>query len=481
MTDCDCDCGGGCEDTVQAAQQDVFKTPQEAMKRARELGCDTVHTHRHEGETLFMPCSGMKQYEEKTQEKEATFEPEDLEGMYEDEEEKESKKASCDDECPPGFAEIAGECVAVTCELALDDVSVIVEASTGMSVIRMSGVAFTSGYNKNGWKITKAGAKEMKDKMIGADITLNHPHTKGGRFTRNMTGGIDEAVVGIVTEAKYEEEEDGYKVRFTGEVYREELFSALESGLWLRAGYGVSIGGTGIPIATEEDEKGRMKMTFESDFDFDHLAIVHKPAYQEAKIESAERVQLEIEASAETSPLIYRKGDRTNQPTMEATQMTQPEEELTISASEDQSLALKEALVLAEAKIAAFEAAEAEAKEESRLGLVSKASEMGLAGVEDFSSEMLERVIASWESSRPAPKELSPATPAAQEAVVEATETPHKELVANYLNGERIESEKGTYGKAWNAWASAWNGNLSTIDKRNGLAAPMFDDIKEMI
>ena len=84
---------------------------------------------------------------------------------------KREKTASCDDACPPGFAEIAGECVAVTCELALDDVSVIVEASTGMSVIRMSGVAFTSGYNKNGWQITKTGAKELKDKMIGADIT----------------------------------------------------------------------------------------------------------------------------------------------------------------------------------------------------------------------------------------------------------------------------------------------------------------------
>ena len=478
MTDCDCDCGGDCADPMQAAQQDVFKTPQEAMKRARELGCDTVHTHRHEGETLFMPCSGMKEYEEKTEEKEAYVKEEDIEGMYEDEEEEE-KTASCDDACPPGFAEIAGECVAVTCELALDDVSVIVEASTGLSVIRMSGVAFTSGYNKNGWQITKTGAKELKDKMIGADITLNHPHTKGGRFTRNMTGGIDEAVVGIITEAKYEDEEDGYKVRFTGEVYREELFSALESGLWLRAGYGVSIGGTGIPIATEEDEKGRMKMTFESDFDFDHLAIVHKPAYTDAKIESAERIDIEIEASAETSPLIYRKGDRTNQPTREIPNMS--EEEI-ISASEDQSLALKEELVLAQAKIAAFEAAETEAKEGARIELVSKATEMGLAGVEDFSSEMLERVIASWESSRPAPKELSPATPAAQEAVVEATEAPeHKEIVANYLNGERLESDKVTYGKAWNAWASAWNGNLSTVDRGNGLAAPMFDEIKEMI
>ena len=473
--DCGCGCAGDCDDTVQAAQEDVFKTPQEAMKRARELGCDTVHTHRHEGETLFMPCSGMKQYEEKTQEKEASFEPEDLEGMYEEEEE-ESKKASCDDECPPGFAEIAGECVAVTCELALDDVSVIVEASTGMSVIRMSGVAFTSGYNKNGWQITKAGAKEMKDKMIGADITLNHPHTKGGRFTRNMTGGVDEAVVGIITEAKYEEEEEGYKVRFTGEVYREELFSALESGLWLRAGYGVSIGGTGIPIATEEDEKGRMKMTFESDFAFDHLAIVHKPAYADAKIESAERVQTKIEASAETSPLIYRKGDRTNQPTREIPNMS--EEEITIQASEE-SLALKEELVLAQAKIAAFEKAETEAKEAGRLSLVSKATEMGLAGVDEFSSEMLERVIASWEASRPAPKEMIPATPAAQEAVVEATEAPKVEVVANYLNGELVESEKSTYGLAWNAWAAAWNGNLSSIDKE--LRAPMFDEIKEMI
>jgi hypothetical protein len=260
------------------------------MKRAKELGCDTVHTHRHNGETLFMPCSGMKEYEEKTQEKEAYIKEEDMEAMKEEKEEEmyskydddeDEKTASYHDSCPAGEEMVGGKCVrvAVTCELALDDVSVIVEASSGMSVVRMSGVAFTSGYNKNNWQITKAGAKELKDKMIGADITLNHPATKAGRFTRNMTGGIDEAVVGIITEAKYEDEEDGYKVRFTGEVYREELFAALESGLWLRAGYGVSIGGTGIPIATEEDEKGRMKMTFESDFDFDHLAIVHKPAY----------------------------------------------------------------------------------------------------------------------------------------------------------------------------------------------------------
>ena len=486
----DCGCGGNCGGTLEAAAKDVYDNPGEAMKRAKELGCDTVHTHRHNGETLFMPCSGMKEYEEKTQQKEAYIKEEDMEAMKEEKEEEmyskyhddeDEKTASYHDSCPAGEEMKDGECVrvAVTCELALDDVSVIVEASSGMSVVRMSGVAFTSGYNKNNWQITKAGAKELKDKMIGADITLNHPKTKAGRFTRNMTGGVDEAVVGIVTEAKYEEEEEGYKVRFTGEVYREELFAALESGLWLRAGYGVSIGGTGIPIATEEDEKGRMKMTFESDFDFDHLAIVHKPAYSEAKIESAERITKEIEASEKTSPLIYRNGDRTIQPkNMEATEMS--EEEMTIAASEDESLALKEALVLAEAKIAAFEKAEAEAAEASRLELVSKASEIGLSGVEDFSSEMLERVIASWESSRPAPKELAPATPAAQEAVVEASEAPKQAVVANYLNGELIESDETTYEKAWNAWASAWNGNLSSID-RDQLKAPTYKEAKEMI
>ena len=119
-------------------------------------------------------------------------------------------------------------------------------------------------------------------------------------------------------------------------------------------------------------------------------------------------------------------------------------------------------------------------KKQAVLSLVTKATEIGLSGVEDFTSEMLERVIASWESSRPAPKEMIPATPVAQEAVVEATETPEKkEVVANFLNGERIESDKEIYGKAWNAWASAWNGNLSSVDVE--LKAPMFDEIKEMI
>ena len=136
---------------------------------------------------------------------------------------------------------------------------------------------------------------------------------------------------------------------------------------------------------------------------------------------------------------------------------------------------------MAEAKIAAFEAAEATAAEESRLSLVTKASEIGLSGIDDFSTDMLTRVIASWEASRPAVKELTPATPATPEAIIEATEAPKAEVVANYLNGVLVESDKVIYGKAWNAWASAWNGNLSSIDNDNGLKAPMYNEIKEMI
>jgi hypothetical protein len=64
---------------------------------------------------------------------------------------------------------------------------------------------------------------------------------------------------------------------------------------------------------------------------------------------------------------------------------------------------------------------------------------------------------------------------------VEASEAPKQvSLVANYLNGELVESEETTYEKAWNAWASAWNGNLSSIDK-DQLKAPNYKEAKEMI
>ena len=109
---------------------------------------------------------------------------------------------------------------------------------------------------------------------------------------------------------------------------------------------------------------------------------------------------------------------------------------------------------MAEAKIAAFEKAESEAKEAGRLSLVSKATEMGLAGVDEFSSEMLERVIASWEASRPAPKEMIPATPAAQKQSVEATEAPRKRL-SQTISTESVSNPTRRF--------TVWHGTLGHL------------------
>lgn len=157
-------------------------------------------------------------------------------------------------------------------------------------------------------------------------------------------------------------------------------------------------------------------------------------------------------------------------------------EEITnVEASHDEAAELREALVLANARIAEFEKTQAEAAEIARVELVTKATDLGLSGHDDFSTEMLERVIASWEASRPAPREMPPAVPATTEAVIEASVAPKTEkVVANYLNGERVESDESAYRIAWNAWASAWNGNLA-VTERDEMRAPMFDDLKEMI
>ena len=114
-----------------------------------------------------------------------------------------------------------------------------------------------------------------------------YPKAKNVGFERNTDGGVNEANVGVVTEASmnYIGDED-YEVKYVAHVNRSELFEALESGLWLKADYGVSIGGYGIPISA--NEKG---MVFDMDFTFDHLAIVHKPAYNRATIDSAIKIE----------------------------------------------------------------------------------------------------------------------------------------------------------------------------------------------
>ncbi len=328
--------------------------------------------------------------------------------------------------------------------------------ANGETVIKISGIAFHEGTNKNRWRITRAGADEVVKQMVGADLTLNHPPTKqkGVGFTRNMNGDVNDAVVGIVTEAKVVDLEGGqYEVHYVAEVRRKELFPALESGLWTRGAYGVSIGGYGIPIATAEDGS----MTFESDFTFDHLAIVHKPAYERADINKVEKV----EASKE---FIYQTDTNGNQ-AKEANIMS--DEIDYVAELED----LKSQLVLANAIIDEKEAQEAALAEEARLELVKKASEIGLKGHEDLGADTITNLISSWEASRPAetPVVMAEATPAPDNMVSEVVEASSaKNVVANYLNGEMVETDAEIYGRVWNSLVASYNtGNFSMAGDGN--------------
>jgi hypothetical protein len=429
-------CESCAEHTAREIRKDTYDNPREAAGRASELGCEGIH---RDGD-YFMPCGSHDEYTE-LMEKEASYHKDDEEDM----------KASCDDACPIGEELIDGKCVrvAITCDVTIDNIESRIEASTGKTVMRISGIAFHEGVNKNSWGIRPALAKKLTKEMIGADVTLNHPKAEMGRFKRNMDGGVDEAAVGVVTEASYHEREAGYIVKYVAEVYRSELFAALESGLWLKKDYGVSIGGTGIPteiIEAEQSETGRPIMWFADDFEFDHLAIVHRPAYKDANIEVAEKVEASETFKCHTDSSV-------NQP--KVNEMT--EEENTMASELE---ALKAELVLRDAKIAEFAAQEEARKEEARLNLVKKASELGLNGHDDFTTETLEKVIASWEASRPAPVEepaveMKPVEPASEP--VEASEKSSEPVVANYLNGKLIESPESLYARCYNSWAKAYN------------------------
>ena len=373
------------------------------------------------------------------------------------------------------------------CEIKSADA--VVSANTGKSIIRITGVAFHDGINKNGWKITRKGAELTFNQMVGTDLTLNHPSAENGYFTRNMDGGVDEAVIGFITEANILDYDLGrFEVRFAAEVHRQELFEALESGLWLREGYGVSIGGSGIPDDIIEAEDGSFQMIFESDFKLDHLAVVHRPAYERAKIHSVEKLH---ESIATDEPLISHTD---NAIVIQSGEITMSEEETIIEASEElvseeidyasEIEALKADLVLREAEIEAFKAAEDAKEEEIRQSFVSQASELGMKGHDDFSAETLETLIASWKDSHQEPEQpIVELTPVVSGASVETTpkvESPSKSVKANFLNQRLVETPTTVYEKGWNAWANAWNRTLAASEK-DKMRAPLYNEVKEMI
>ena len=450
MGGCGCGCAG---ESVEAAEPKPKsdETHDQYMSRCQNMGYSKEECMKaHEGHTF--------------KDQDEAHEDTDHDASYHDD-----KKKMRAYECPIGEEMVDGKCirVAVTCEIQIDSIEARIEASTGKSVMRISGVAFTDGVNKNSWGIRPALAQRLTNDMVGADVTLNHPKSEMGRFRRNMDGGVDEATVGVVTEASYHQTSRGYEVRYVAEVHRAELFASLESGLWMRPEYGVSIGGTGIPseIVEANEEGGRATMWFADDFEFDHLAIVHRPAYADANIETVEKV-----IANET--FMYQPESSTDY--SKVNNMTEEQIESTASEME----ALQAELVLREAKIAEYEAADLARAEDARLELVKKASDMGLKGHDDFTTETLNSVIASWESSRPAPAEepvvdMAPATPAVSEPV-EASEESSEPVVANYLNGKIVESSESLYARCYNSWANAYNTVMAGADMQK---AKLYEEL----
>ena len=469
----------------------IFMDPEGAIQKSQEIGFDgEIHeSTTADGGTLYFPAKTEEEFIEWYRENDPDAESE-LSGSETEgdnmEEEKEIEAA-----CPPGQEKDQyGKCrrVAVTLEVEMKEAIAVLEADTGKTVIRMKGVAFHEGTNLNSWTITRNAAQLIANQMPDADVTLNHPRVEMGRFTRNMDGGVDEAVVGIITEAEVVDEADGsWNVMFTAEVHRQELFEALESGLWLRDGYGVSIGGTGIPDSITEHKDGSVVMEFDTDFSFDHLAIVHNPAYQRARIDSVERVEIDENSSMTENltetPSIFKYQPDNHSAIREGQTMS---EEIVETNDNDTLMseieALKAEIILKNAEIDVFVSAEAERVEEARMALVSKATELGLKGHEELSAEIIENLIASWEASQPVKEvvEMKPVEPVAEEVIASASvEEKSEPVVANFLNKRLVETPEGVYEKYYNAWVSAWNGTLASSD--NKFRAKKYSEIKEMI
>ena len=359
----------------------------------------------------------------------------------------------------------------VKIELDLAAVDMTVEAATGKTVVLISGTAFHEGKNKNNWELGAEAGRSVAEQMRGADLTLNHPHADGAGFTRNMDGGVDEAVVGIVTSAVFIDEGDGWRVDFTAEVHRSELFEALETGLWLRPEYGVSIGGYGVPSDYDEETGYAM---FASEFALDHLAIVHRPAYPDASIDSAVRVEVEELATpkAQTATLKYGSALR------QANEVLNMDEETPIEANTEELEQAKADLILANATIEAFQQKEAEKAEADRQTVVDEATALGLSGHEDLSTEVITNLIASWKEAQPAEEEeiveLEAVKTPSTEEVIASTPAPEGEVyVANFINGTHLKTAEDIYARAFNSWVAAYNRGLGVADDR----ATRFEDL----
>lgn len=150
------------EEFLEAGMEDyIFSTEEAARKKSQEIGLgDTFHTDdMADGTTMYFPGSSEEIFQK-------WFDEND------------SHDASYHTgSCPAGEKMMGGRCqkVAITLDVDISVDETIIEASTGRQIVRISGIAFHEGINKNGWEITRRGADSAISQMVGADLTLNHP------------------------------------------------------------------------------------------------------------------------------------------------------------------------------------------------------------------------------------------------------------------------------------------------------------------
>ncbi len=273
--DCNCEAECNCSSDVSAEmlRRGVYDNPGEAMEEAKKMGCDEIHSHEENGKTVFMPCKTHEEYMSKNKGKDVEVESYMMKKNKKDEDEYNALHYNGHEpepyktrnikynsgyhtsECKPGYEKKDGKCqkIAVTIELDIEDIEAKLSAETGNIIYEIRGIAFHEGMNKNKWSLTPAGAKSVASQMEGADVTLMHPKANetGAGFTRN-TEGVEESAVGTIMGATFFTTQAGYDVRYVARVTKEELFASMEDGLWKEKGYGVSIGGSGVPISASE-------------------------------------------------------------------------------------------------------------------------------------------------------------------------------------------------------------------------------------
>lgn len=144
----------------------------------------------------------------------------------------------------------------------------------------------------------------------------------------------------------------------------------------------------------------------------------------------------------------------------------------TAVASEDlaaKMAELEKALVLANSRVAEFEASESARAEEARMVLVVEATDAGLKGHEELAADTIKELLAAWKESKPAAREMKPVEPASTPAVASESSA----VVANYLNGKMIKTPEEVYKASFNSLVAAYNRGSPQRDH-----APTFEEAK---